>query len=97
MTDTKVISGLRLIGGTRLSLNNSNPREHAITVNGAQLSYNDIALGALQITDNKVYSLDEEDGQYYQILNTNSEIECMRWVELMKPKAYNFKLSLIHI
>ena len=75
MHDSKLLSGLKLIGGTRLSLNNSNPREHAITVNGAQLSYNDIALGALQITDNKVYSLDEEDGQYYQILNTNSEIE----------------------
>jgi hypothetical protein len=71
----KVFSGLKLIDATRLSITNHNPHEPAISVNGSQLSYRDIEFGSLKITGNKTYSLDESDGRYYQVLNTNSEIE----------------------
>lgn len=67
-----------------MSLTNHNPNEHAITVNGGQLSYNDIDLGSLRITDTKAYTLDEKDGQYYQVLNTNSEID-IKFEEEVQP------------
>ena len=72
---SKFFSGLNLVNATRLSITNHNPHEPAISVNGEKLSYRDIEFGSLKITGNKTYSLDESDGQYYQVLNTNSEIE----------------------
>jgi hypothetical protein len=81
---SKHLHGLTLFDGTRLSLTNHNPNQHSITVNGDQLSYNDIALGSLRITANKTYTLDEADGQYYQVLNTNSEID-IKFEEEVQP------------
>ena len=73
MSDPKHTHGLQLISATRVSVHNSNANEHSISVNGRQLSYADIDLGALKLTDNKAYTLDESDGNYYEILNSNSE------------------------
>jgi hypothetical protein len=56
-----------------VSVTNHNPNEHSISVNGRQLSYADINLGALKLTDNKTYTLDESDGKHYEILHTNSD------------------------
>jgi hypothetical protein len=74
MTETKYIHGLQLVNATRLSILNHNPHHPSISVNGSQLSYRDIELGPLKLSDSKAYTLDESDGNYYQILNTNSEI-----------------------
>ena len=71
----KHTSGLVLLDATRLSLSNYNPDLHAITVNGLQLSYRDIELASIKITDNKAYVLDDSDGKYYEIIHTNSDIE----------------------
>ena len=73
MSDIKHIHGLQLLSATRLSITNSNTNEHSISVNGRQISYADIHLGALKLTDNKAYTLDESDGNYYEIINTNSD------------------------
>ena len=73
MSDIKHTHGLQLISATRVRVSNSNPNEHSISVNGRQLSYADINLGALKLTDNKTYTLDESDGNHYEILHTNSD------------------------
>ena len=74
MSDIKHTHGLQLLSTTRVSITNHNPNEHSISVNGRQLSYLDINLGALKLTDNKTYMLDESDGKhYYEILHTNSD------------------------
>jgi hypothetical protein len=72
MSDIKHINGLQLLSATRVSVTNHNPNEHSISVNGQQLSYSDIDLGALKLTDSKAYALDESDGKHYEILHTNS-------------------------
>ena len=73
MSDTKHTHGLQLLSATRVSVHNSNPNEHSISVNGRQLSYADLDLGALRLTDSKAYTLDESDGKHYEILHTNSD------------------------
>ena len=56
MSDIKHTHGLQLLSATRVSVTNHNPNEHSISVNGRQLSYADINLGALKLTDNKTYT-----------------------------------------
>ena len=73
MSDIKHTHGLQLLSATRVSVTNHNPNEHSISVNGRQLSYADINLGALKLTDSKTYTLDESDGKHYEILHTNSD------------------------
>ena len=72
---TRHISGLALIDGTRLRLVNHDDTLPAITVNGKTLSYRDLHLGSIRITANKAFALDESDGQYYEIIHSNSDIE----------------------
>jgi hypothetical protein len=67
--------GLRLVRATRINVTNHNASEPSISVNGAQLSYRDLDLGSLQITNNKVYALDETDSQYYEVIHANSDIQ----------------------
>ena len=76
--------GLQLVRATRINVTNHNASQPSISVNGAQLSYRDLDLGSLQITANKTYTLDEADGQYYQVLNTNSEID-IKFEEEVQP------------
>ena len=73
--EAKHYSGLRLVDATRLAITNHDTSQASISVNGRPLGYQDIDLGSLRVTANKTYTLDEEDGEYYQVLNTNSEIE----------------------
>ena len=72
----KSVNGLQLIDGTRLSLANYNPQIPSITINGKKLSHRDINLGNLKIDDaGKLFTLDNSDNTYYELLNTNSQIQ----------------------
>jgi hypothetical protein len=71
---TKAFSGLQFVEATRISIANCNPNENSISVNGRKLSYKEVDTGVLRITENGAYTLDEADGVYYKVLNTNSEI-----------------------
>ena len=76
MSDTKHTHGLQLVSATRVSVSNTNPNEHSITVNNRQLSFRDIDLGGLKLTDdNKVLALDKADNVYYEVLHTNSDFQ----------------------
>ena len=75
MTDTKHISGLRLLNATRLALTNHDTSIPTIAVNGRKLSHADIDLGTLLIADGTVKTKDAVDGQYYEVLNSNSKID----------------------
>ena len=75
MASVKHTSGLILFNGTRLQLSNSNDKLPAIAVNGKQLSYKDLDLGSVRITENKAYAYDSLDGNYYEIIHANSDIE----------------------
>ena len=72
MSAHKRHSGLALLDATRLSLSNHSPTEPSISVNGRALSYRDVDLGALKVTDGRAYTLDESDGNHYELLHTNS-------------------------
>ena len=72
MSTHKRHSGLALLDATRLALSNHSPTEPSISVNGRALSYRDVDLGALKLTDGKAYTLDESDGNHYELLHTNS-------------------------
>ena len=73
MSNIKHTHGLQLLSATRVSITNHNSDEHSISVNGRQLSHEDMDLGALKLTSNKAYTLDESDGNHYEILHTNSD------------------------
>ena len=73
-TMSKTFSGLKFVDATRISITNCNPNENSIEVNGRKLSYREIDTGALRITENEAYTLDASDGQFYRIMNENSEI-----------------------
>ena len=75
MTDTKHISGLRLLNATRIALTNHDANVPTIAINGRKLSHADIDLGTLLIGDGTVKTKDALDGNYYEVLNTNSKIE----------------------
>ena len=75
MTDSKHISGLKLLNATRLALTNHDASQPTISVNGNKLSYNDINLGTLLIGDGTVKTKDVNDGKYYEVLNSNSKID----------------------
>ena len=75
MTDTKHISVLRLLNATRLALTNHDTSVPTIAVNGRKLSHADIDLGTLLIADGTVKTKDAVDGQYYEVLNSNSKID----------------------
>ena len=70
MTDTKHISGLRLLNATRLALTNHDTSVPTIAVNGRKLSHNDIDLGTLLIANGTVKTKDAVDGNYYEVLNS---------------------------
>ena len=72
MSTNKRHSGLALLDATRLALSNHSPTEPSISVNGRALSYRDVDLGALKLTDGKAFTLDESDGNHYELLHTNS-------------------------
>ena len=71
----KSASGLVLLNGNRLSVNNHNPDLPAIRVNGQQLSYRDIDLASVRITENKAYVLYDSNNTYYEVLHSNSDIQ----------------------
>ena len=75
MTDNKHISGLKLVNATRLVLTNHDANLPTISVNGRKLSHADIDLDTMLIANKKVYTQDESDGAYYQVLNSNSKME----------------------
>jgi len=56
-------------------------------VNGRKLSHTDIDLGTLQIGNSKVYTLDATDGNYYEVLNTNSKIDVKLEEEVQAGKV----------
>ena len=87
MYDTKNISGLRLLNATRLRITNHDTSEASISVNGRKLSHKDIDLGTLQIDNSKVYTLDATDGNYYEVLNTNSKIDVKLEEEVQAGKV----------
>ena len=70
--DPRHISGLKLLDATRLSITNANPHLPAISVNGAKLSYQDVELGALQLTDTTAKVFDPTDGQFHDVFHRNS-------------------------
>ena len=75
MTDTKHISGLRLLNATRLALTNHDTSVPTIAVNGRKLSHADIDFGTLLIANGTVKTKDAVDEQYYEVLNSNSKID----------------------
>ena len=75
MTDNKHISGLRLLNATRLALTNHDANVPTIAVNGRKLSHADIDLGTLLIANGTVKTKDAVDGNYYEVLNSNSKID----------------------
>ena len=75
MPEPKSLSGLILLNGNRLTVNNQNPNLPAISVNGEQLSYKDINLASIRIQDDKAFVLDSTTNTYREILHTNSQIE----------------------
>jgi negative regulator of replication initiation len=75
MNDSKHISGLRLLNATRLALTNHDTSIPTIAVNGRKLSHADIDLGTLLISGETVKTKDALDGNYYQVLNSNSKID----------------------
>ena len=75
MTDSKHISGLRLLNATRLALTNHDANVPTIAVNGRKLSHADIDLGTLLIANVTVKTKDAVDGNYYEVLNSNSKID----------------------
>ena len=75
MTDSKHISGLRLLNATRLALTNHDASVPTIAVNGRKLSHADIDLGTLLIANGTVKTKDAVDGNYYEVLNSNSKID----------------------
>ena len=87
MHDRKNISGLRLLNATRLRITNHDTSEASISVNGRKLSHTDIDLGTLQIDNSKVYTLDATDGNYYEVLNTNSKIDVKLEEEVQAGKV----------
>ena len=87
MTDTKHISGLRLLNATRLALTNHDTSVPAIAVNGRKLSHADIDLGTLLIADGTVKTKDAVDGQYYEVLNSNSQIDVRFEEEIQAGKV----------
>ena len=56
-------------------------------MNGRKLSHKDIDLGTLQIDNSKVYTLDATDGNYYEVLNTNSKIDVKLEEEVQAGKV----------
>ena len=62
MTDSKHISGLRLLNATRLALTNHDANVPTIAVNGRKLSHADIDLGTLLISGESVKTKDAVDG-----------------------------------
>ena len=87
MTDNKHISGLRLVNATRLELTNHDADVSTITVNGRKLSHADVDLGTLLISGESVKTKDAVDGQYYEVLNTNSQIEVKLEEEVQAGKV----------
>jgi hypothetical protein len=87
MTDNKHISGLRLVNATRLQLTNHDADVNTITVNGRKLSHADVDLGTLLISGQSVKTKDAVDGQYYEVLNTNSKIEVKLEEEVQAGKV----------
>ena len=75
MYGSRNVSGLVLFDGTRLRLANHDDTLPPITVNGKMLSYRDLDLGSIRITGNKAFALDDTDGEYYEIIHANSDIE----------------------
>ena len=87
MTDAKHISGLHLLHATRLSITNHNTSQASIPVNGRTLSHADIDLGTLLIGDDRVKTKDTVDGNYYEVLNTNSKIDVKLEEEVQAGKV----------
>jgi hypothetical protein len=75
MTDAKHISRLHLLSATRLIITNHDTSQASMAVNSRKLSHTDIGLGTLLIGDGKVKTRDTVDGNYYEVLNTNSKID----------------------
>ena len=87
MTDAKHISGLHLLHATRLSITNHDTSQANISVNGRTLSHADIDLGTLLIGDDRVKTKDTVDGNYYEVLNTNSKIDVKLEEEVQAGKV----------
>ena len=90
------LSGLVLFDGTRLRLANYNDALPAIMVNGKMLSYRDLDLGSIRITDNKASALDDTDGEYYEIIHANSDIEIKFDADAGQPAKVHLFFDINH-